>query len=76
LNKRDIRKKIGNKIKWIRGQYDNKNGRDMTQQDFAELFNQAEPVEITMDAQSLGKYERGDVSIPGDKYEKILSLAK
>jgi hypothetical protein len=46
-------------------------GRTMNQAEFAELFNKTEPREIKTNAEAIGKYERGDVSIPGDKYEKI-----
>lgn len=72
----DIRRKIGNKIRAIRRQYYNTNERNMTQAEFAELFNSVDPVDVKVDAQSIGKYERGDVAIPGDKYEKFLLMDK
>lgn len=72
----DIRRKIGNKIRVIRRQYYNDNERNMTQGEFAKLFNCTDPIDVKVDAQSIGKYERGDVAIPGDKYEKFLSLDK
>ena len=73
---RDIRKKTGNKLRSIRAQYDNDRSRNMTQAEFAELFNSFDPVEIKTDAQSIGQYERGDVSIPGDKLAKLLLMDK
>ena len=76
MNKIDIRRKIGNRIRSIRRQYYNKNNRNMTQGEFAELFNTIDPTDVTVDAQSIGKYERGDVAIPGDKYEKFLLMDK
>jgi hypothetical protein len=76
LKLRDIRKKTGNQIRAIRYQYDNDRGRRMTQQEFADLYNSFDPVEIKTDAQSVGQYERGDVSVPGDKLSKFLLMDK
>ena len=77
MNKRDIRKKIGNRIRAIRCQYDNDRGRTMTQGEFTKLFNETEPLDIEInDVRSVGQYERGEVSVPGEKYEKFLILDK
>ena len=76
MNQTDIRRKIGNRIRAIRRQYYNVKNRNVTQGEFANLFNGTDPTDVKVDAQSIGKYERGDVAIPGDKYEKFLSMNK
>lgn len=74
MNKEDLRKNIGWKIRTIRHRVGIENGTPMTQADFAGLFNRTEPLDLKIETQSVGQYERGEVAIPADKYEKILSL--
>ena len=74
MNKEDIRKNIGWKIRTVRHQVGIEKGSSLTQADFAKHLNKVEPKDLIFEAQSIGQYERGEVAVPADKYEKILSL--
>lgn len=76
MNKEDIRKNIGWKIRTVRHQVGIDKGVTMTQADFSKLINKTEPLDLIIDTQSIGQYERGEVAVPADKYEKILGLVK
>lgn len=76
MDRKEFQRRMGNKIRIIRFQHTNKNNRTMTQKEFCSLLNETDPVEIRIDANSLGMYERGSQNCPGDKLEKIYSLDK
>lgn len=63
----EIMKKIGNEIKTLRGK--------LTQIQFAEKFNKTKPDymrELTQ--KDISRYERGEVTIPGDILEHVRSM--
>lgn len=74
MKKEDIRKNIGWRIRTIRHKVGMIKCATITQAGFAKLLNETEPTDLYFEAQSIGQYERGEVAIPADKYEKILSL--
>lgn len=70
--------KTGAKIRTIRLKYRRtSDGRPYTQADFAKLFNETEPLNITTTPDNLCRIENGDLGrITVDKLAKFLSLAK
>lgn len=76
MNRKDIQKKMSDKIYNIRAQYRNAKERVMTQDEFTKLLNKTDPVDIQFETLTYGSWERGDRVCPGDKYVKILSMDK
>lgn len=76
MNRKQLRKLAGGKIRAVRYRNLNGSGRTMSQAEFSVLLNETEPVDLRIDANSLGMYERGDQNCPSDKYEKIMLLGK
>ena len=76
MDRSELRKKVASKIFEIRAQYRNSKGRVMTQVEFTDLLNKAEPLEIQFETITYGSWERGDRNCPSDKYEKILGMDK
>jgi len=74
MDRLDIRRKIGSKIRMIRGQHENDSGGFMNIPQFCDMLNETAPVGIEFKPQSLGKYERAECSIPGDKLFYIMSF--
>lgn len=74
MDRKDLQRRAGNKIRMIRFQHLNEDGRSMKQKEFCDLLNSIEPTDLKIEPVSLGMYERGDQNCPSDKYEKILSL--
>jgi transcriptional regulator with XRE-family HTH domain len=70
LNKSDINRNIGVFIKVLRIR------KGLNREELAEAFNNTEPKDITTNEKSIGRYERGEVTIPGDKYEKFRIVNK
>lgn len=76
MDRTQLKKRVGMKIRAVRYQHFNKSGRTMSQAEFSSFLNETDPTDLRIDANSIGMYERGDQNCPADKYEKILSLAK
>ena len=76
MNKKELRRKISDRLYNIRGQYRNDRGKRMTQEEFTTLLNKTEPLDITFETMTYGSWERSDRMCPADKYEKILSMDK
>jgi hypothetical protein len=68
--------KMGNKLTAIRKQYRIEDRRAFNYDEFANLYNETEPVDLKTNAASIGRYERAEATCPGDKWEKFLSMDK
>ena len=67
--KTDLKRQIGKEISDIRWRL------NMRQGPFAKAYNAHPPLDLTLTAQDLSRYENGVNTIPADKYVKLLSMA-